>query len=249
MTRHCIIGNSHVAPIKAAWERVRTNHPAISITFLAAGGSNLDSLAHVAGRLQPTSEAVADIIRLTSDGLDSVTLSEYDTIWCVGRHLAISSVSAMYQSVRSETSGNISPKHIVVSEQCYVDVARSALRQTPTVLTARSIAEAGHDVHLLPAPMPASSLSEKELHWRQLFDQSASTELALIFNHALEGAAAGTDISTHQQPSTTLETATLTKGPFARNSVQFGRHHDPALIDHMHMNEQYGKIVLDEYFL
>jgi hypothetical protein len=78
MHKICILGNSHVGSLKAAWEKMRSNWPDIDVAFFAqAGVRGLDSVILDGGRLGSDSEHVRTHF-VATHGKEWLEIGEYD---------------------------------------------------------------------------------------------------------------------------------------------------------------------------
>ena len=84
MTRVCVIGNSHAACFKLAWDTLRIRYPNVALTFFAARGSRIAALKPRDGILIPTSERLRGVIAHTSGGRAAIDLRDYDAVLLVG---------------------------------------------------------------------------------------------------------------------------------------------------------------------
>jgi hypothetical protein len=82
----CVIGNSHAACIKRAWDEflVPKFKDSFELTFFAARGQKLKDLALKNGELVPLTDRLRKSIEFTSDGFSSIRLKEYDVFLLVG---------------------------------------------------------------------------------------------------------------------------------------------------------------------
>lgn len=74
----CLIGNSHIACIKKAWESVHTKYNSHSITFF---GSTADTLLNTRAhqyKLIPTTQQVQNSFHITSNGQEEIDFSLFD---------------------------------------------------------------------------------------------------------------------------------------------------------------------------
>lgn len=78
----CVIGNSHVACVKAVEVE---NHPKTEFTFFASPGRGIINLQVAGNRLDAAGESSLEkSIRMTSGGASSIDPSGFDIFWVVG---------------------------------------------------------------------------------------------------------------------------------------------------------------------
>jgi hypothetical protein len=84
MKKICIIGNSHVASLKSAWDRIYGDYHDVSITFYAQRSVGLKDLIVDNGRLMPGTDALRDALRFTSDGHEYIDVKQFDHVLLYG---------------------------------------------------------------------------------------------------------------------------------------------------------------------
>jgi hypothetical protein len=80
----CIIGNSHVAALKKAWDVIRAEYPSIKVTFFARRGNELNNLVVTNGKLQSPNEAGAKELEFVSGGRRRIDPDKYDVFLVYG---------------------------------------------------------------------------------------------------------------------------------------------------------------------
>lgn len=76
--RICVIGNSHVAAIKSAWDEISRDYSSHELNFFAAPGSHLRHLELVGHSLVPKTEGLAKNLAYTSGGETEIDLNIFD---------------------------------------------------------------------------------------------------------------------------------------------------------------------------
>ena len=84
MKNICLIGNSHVASFKLAWDKVQRKYPDVKITFFAERRDGLTELEVKDGMLMPSTDRLREILEHTSGGLSIIDPRAYDAILLVG---------------------------------------------------------------------------------------------------------------------------------------------------------------------
>jgi len=81
----CVIGNSHSACIKLAWNDLKSKFPTIDLTFFAARATGIRSLQPTKdGVLVPISKRLSEALIHTSGGQSIIDLNRYDLVLLVG---------------------------------------------------------------------------------------------------------------------------------------------------------------------
>lgn len=90
MIRVCVIGNSHVAALKLAWDNIAAEFADFSFTFFASHGASTTGLIAKDGQLVPKSLALSRQLELTSGGLSAINPDDYDVFLSYGGLLVAS---------------------------------------------------------------------------------------------------------------------------------------------------------------
>jgi hypothetical protein len=84
MIRLCVVGNSHVASLKKAWNELSRQHPEVQITFFACRGRHLFRLVARDGCLSCDVAALRQILSFTSGGASEIRVADYDQFLIYG---------------------------------------------------------------------------------------------------------------------------------------------------------------------
>ena len=77
-SRICILGNSHVASLKLAWDQLAKDHPDRELVFFAARGLDLRYLRVSGKALVTNKRRVAESISFTSGGTAKIEVDRFD---------------------------------------------------------------------------------------------------------------------------------------------------------------------------
>jgi len=88
----CVLGNSHTASLKSAWDEIKFLFPKIELIFFAAIGGELKHLKLENGIFIPRTTSVLRSIRVTSHGIDSVDINAYDIFLLYGLNFFVPSL-------------------------------------------------------------------------------------------------------------------------------------------------------------
>jgi len=81
----CIIGNSHIATLKRAWDdELAERYPNFRLTFFGAVQIKLLGLQIENGVLTPNNQSLADNLKFTSGGQSTINPADFDEILIVG---------------------------------------------------------------------------------------------------------------------------------------------------------------------
>lgn len=84
MTRLCVIGNSHAACFKLAWNTLSSRYSTTSLTFFAQRGAGMTQLVPSGDFLVPETERLAQAMAYTSGGLRVIDPTAYDAVLLIG---------------------------------------------------------------------------------------------------------------------------------------------------------------------
>lgn len=87
--RICVLGNSHAASLKEAWDQLAVQSAAFDLTFFAAYRDQLSGLNRADNLLIPANEKLAAHLTYTSGGRPHVDLDAYDGFLLYGLGLSI----------------------------------------------------------------------------------------------------------------------------------------------------------------
>lgn len=227
MRRVFVLGNSHVAALKLAWDDLASEYPETSVTFFAARADATRDVTVDNGRLMAGNTTLREQFALTSGGPSHIDPNDFDAVVCYGGL----SVSLRRAEVDSFSSG--------FARKSLLDRTYSSLMFTH-VGRLREITEKPVFAAFAPLRAPSSGFVRTAL-------MSMREACDLVQNEALNALKA----TVLCQPQCTLLDAYTTKPEFSVGSVQLteiqkstGAHSDGEL---SHMNKSYGEIWLREY--
>lgn len=218
----CILGNSHVGGIKRGWDSISHEYSDYSLTFFASTGDSLRKLRLAQGKLIPRSERLARHLSLTSGGLDSITLSEYDAFLIYGLGLYIPILDTRLSAS--------------VIDQVFIDVWFSSLTfKLIKLIRSASFAPiyVGHTP--LPSGEPGVFISNNTMTYPKAFSLTADS-VGVV------------DCFLVEQPAISFADPWVTKTEFSMGSMRLLNEELHLDKDTKHMNQEFGKIWLLNYF-
>lgn len=214
----CIIGNSHVGSLKNAWNALKAKPESISVEFFAAPGDSLAALELKDGVIGATDEEVAERLRFTSGGNDQLRPADYDAFLLVGLGVRVPPIVHGISSA--------------VVAQCCADVVSSsvALRLGLMIKSETDAAIYVSHVPLLAAekPLPA---------------YRPYAELYPLMKSHLDGH----DMHLLRQPAETVLLPCNTHMRYSVEAESAASSTPPGKIN-VHMNAEYGRIYLRDFF-
>lgn len=157
MKRICVIGNSHIAAIKQAWDELAPDHPGLKMSFFASGGMRLKDLKADDGKLAPSTQYLTE--RFYSDtGEKAIDPSQYDVFILVALGYGLTHIIFTALDYRADSMNTgLSPYKHLVSDACFKEAATDKLdgmAVTSVLRELRSLTD--KPVILLAQPLPSA---------------------------------------------------------------------------------------------
>ncbi|PCI59176.1 MAG: hypothetical protein COB37_12010 [Kordiimonadales bacterium] len=254
--RYCLVGNSHLAAPKLAWEGVRAEYPAVRAQFYGATRKQLGELEVKNGafgaHLRPTSKKVSRAVKRVSGGSDKLKPGSFDAVILFSLGFNFHQAEAIYRTHRTlDFNGSATAEHLV-SADCFRAALRSLLEDSLAVKLVRQIRQIS-DVTIMLSLQPYPSEAILKDGWKGWTTLKAEGDVGLLQETYISAAA---DIAEAErfdviyQPVDTLNSEGFTKQDFCENA----RRLDLAAGDvhpvknYTHMNADYGERVLQQLF-
>lgn len=90
--RICLVGNSHLACIKKAWDTRASDFPGVDVRFFASSANSIVDTTVSGSSIIPRTDQVKNSFVLTSGGLDVIVPSDYDAMVLYGFSLNLRQV-------------------------------------------------------------------------------------------------------------------------------------------------------------
>ncbi len=222
----CIIGNSQVACLKAAWDATRGDTPGVEMTFFATFGESHKHLEIEGRRLVPRSAVVRDQILYTA-GRDEIVASDYDVFLVCGCGTDLLPVDARVSS----------------------NVLRTTVRDILTTSLAYRLAAMLRSISDAPIYIIASPLKDERTAPSAPAEYVPYTAVFPLLTEALD--IAGTRLLA--QPEQTITGGHFTKFEYSKDAVHLATREglEGKLYrddETGHMNTAYGIIRLRDFF-
>ncbi len=248
-----LLGDSHLAAIKLAYEATREKYPGISASFLGLRGQHINAMTLHHGKLwiknplarrQIFSNRKAPVMPLDLAGFDQIAL--------FGMGLNIFRLLQIYSRYRSDAHGFRDEKAFLVSNECFNAASDGYLRMSKAVKLGEALAsQLQKPVYLSVQPMPSKSITQypdyaslaKGVEFGD--DNSLAGNLEnFVKSYSFKG------ITILPQPPDTLESPMFTRHDYCRGSVRLTNRLDEPHPDDdfSHMNTDYGIRILEDFF-
>lgn len=227
----CVIGNSHTACVKAAWDEAGRRFPKLEPTFFAAPGQGIRGLAFRNGCLQPQSPELRKDLAFTSGGLEEIVLADYEAFWLVGMANATAPLdSRLSAAVREAT-------------------LRDRMERTQVMTFVKMIRRASQ------APIVASCMPfVTERHLDDAFPELPSSLRPAVIASELTRLLGISGFTLMEQPETTLVPSRFLSLPeylegsprLAHTAHKVGATFDGIATNKNHMNSKYGELLIQQ---
>lgn len=241
----CVIGNSHVAALKLAFSnRPLKLQKGATLTFFSAQNRIMTHIEREGTNLVAGSDELAEKLRYTSGGKDTIALKTYDAFVLVGSGFGID-VLRLGQDCGTITPGE--GEH-VLSRACLSASVEAYMEKTMALRLAAMIREVTDvPIVLVGAPFVSARLLLDEPYCNQPWLKSTHflEPFVAICRAAGERVAKRTGCEIVWQPQETFTLPGFTDESFNRNPVRFQMHSTAAPdFDAKHGNEDYGALIL-----
>jgi hypothetical protein len=234
----CLIGDSHLAALKHAWNAIGAEFPGRTLVFFAGAGKSMNGLSVSDGALAPHNQWLTDALERTSGG-ESRIAGDYDRYVIHGMGLSVYLAIEVARKFRAEHHADDGRKPI--SDDRYAELVCRTARDTiagRTLAKLREITAAP----ILVSPMPWAGAKNRRIRGT-LMKAGESGDVARLFNEGCARLARASGAAFLPQPGETLEEDGIgTRAMFSAGPARF--YAERANDDNSHMNAAYGEAVL-----
>lgn len=162
MTRICVIGDSHIGPLKYALSQ-GTLQQGDHATFFACHVRLLPDLVGVNHSLVAVTQELQERFRQFSGGLDRIDVDQYDRFILIGHGLWLGATLYFYSNFVSDSMpGPIGQKYLL-SDHCYVEISEEVTSKCESLRVAKLIrAMCDKPITVIASPNPGFGLAEEE---------------------------------------------------------------------------------------
>ncbi len=234
MRRVCVIGNSHTACLKLAWDELRPRLANIDLTFFAARKAGMKDLHSTPdGVMVPMSKRLSRALMHTSGGQSVIDLRRYDSVMLVG-------LTAGY------------PKYGYFTHAVACQAMLDHIPTTPAYEMVRKIRDVS-DIPIFLAHQPLHKEAEAGDEDDKLPMRSMESDGLLPYRKVVEaindGLFRGLRAKLLGQPAQTITKCFYTKSEYGIGSVRLdlGDGGEESEDDRAHMNTRFGDIYLSTH--
>ncbi len=255
MTRFslCCWGNSHLAALKIAWDKHRSEYPGITLGFFGAPGKQLREIEIKNGKATPQNPQLARALRLVSGGAESVDLEAHDAFALVGLELGFRVfLTTLRGHLATPEFKTARKQQDLISDTCLRHCLKDLLTHSVSVKLLKKLKrDTPKPVYIITEPhLSEAALNQKATdHLPRLKRTGALPRMHGLYSEFLERIVLEAGGILVPQPSDTLTDDGFTRKKFSRGSSRLlaaDEQHDGD--DARHMNEAYGNRVLKDLF-
>ena len=263
MCKILIVGNSHVAAVRSAWQKLQPEFRGIDISFFAAPLNIFSSFTLSENRqfgvldVSGCPSRTVNIIKLNSGGYLSRNFNDFDHVVIVGGRWGMPEILKIYSAYLGENGYEPHTNRQSRIETVFLELCRDLVQR---YFPQTALFECGHpNMHIIPAPRRSERLLPTESNIEQFGQQRyASGKYLNLCNHNglkelinLQSAlfvqsVEALGMSCHPQLPETIGEFGLTKARFsdAPERLQTNLRVE---IDNIHMNSEYGALFLRDF--
>ena len=241
----CVIGNSHLASFKLGWDVIASQFPSVSPSFFGSPAGGLSRLKLKGATLVPRGEKLKRDLEFTSGGLSSIDISAYDAFVIVGAQAGLLRMLQFNQRHRTANWLGVSKYESLLSEVCFQEAARGALRGRRAISIIRMLRSVtDRPVLLSVEPFFSLTVKPKSQFWRE-DAVSALHRVRPIYEAEMDALRSELGFTLIDQPAETVVEECFTAPEFGSGSIKLLEGLATAHSDgeHRHMNSKYGALV------
>lgn len=250
MTKLCLIGNSHLAAIKLAWDDVaqQPHYRHMEMDFFSSPQNSIGELAYSDNRLMPTTPAMKKMLMLTSGGKESIDLAGYDCFLLYGLTLNAKNLYMLLQK-HMPFSFNIANGAQCISRHLFSEVVFYRMQSFLAITMARRLTGyTSRPIYSCLAPHPAEKIRHTDTPvWSQIEGEDNFRMMADTLDQGI-ARTNGHGFTLFRQPDHTVVDSIFTANEFSTDAprglyknFENGYSED----DTLHMNKNYGRALLD----
>lgn len=243
--RICIIGNSHLAALKLAWQQLSPEHQAMEVVFFGARAAAMAHLAIQNNCLVPTNPETEHDMRFTSGGQHTIDLSGFDAVWLYGLacdvNLFIPTLTTHQIGRFTDTDRNF------LSRACFTQLCGDRLQRGLLYKLTRLVRQISDlPLYVSPSPFPSQDcVHEPSGKWNALSTNDGSVIQSGYYD-GIRTALHDYNTVFIPQPNDSIVNFLFTDAKYTKDSVRLteGLSTKHAHDDYAHMNQAYGVLFL-----
>jgi hypothetical protein len=251
--RGCIIGDSHVAALKQAWDQLSTRYEGVDLDIFGSIRQTLNLLELDGSHLVSRDKEVKSFL-LKTGGSEYIDLDKYDFIFTAG--LVVSTFQAVHLAGEHPTFSmkRASGMLTILSEAAFIETVKDRIKAALgyKIYEMCKIASNAR-VGMIVTPAPCEDMfklptGQESVHksYRAIVEARDEKVVKTLFDQAVaELSSDGVTIIT--QPQETFSSEITTKRKYMSNSSPLGNLEN-FRNDNVHANSDYGSLILTNLF-
>lgn len=238
--RLCVIGNSHVIPLRASWSDV-AELDYVDPTFFCASGRKLEALKIEGSAIVPGNRALAEALKQTARATERIVPAEYDAVLVVGLQTGIRPLWELYATHRLPEHAR--PRHVVISPACLDAAIDGLFARSVAVKVFTLLRELGMEsIFLVPDP---NTPEQYAVNRPMLADPAVNAFVAAAFDRGLARLAAHHGVTViHQRPETISDGFTLARYSMSTDDEAEGR--ETSRVRMLHASKAFGMLAAQD---
>ncbi|QNE32579.1 hypothetical protein F1C10_11910 [Sphingomonas sp. NBWT7] len=238
--RLCVIGNSHVLPLRANWSSV-AELEGVATTFFCASGRKLDGLKVEGSAIVPDNPALAEALKQTARVTDRIVPADYDAALVVGLQTGIRPLWDLYATHR--LAEHARPRHVVISPACLEMAIEGMFARSVAVRIFALLRELGMNrIYLVPDP---NTPEQYAVNRPTLADAAVNAFVSAAFDRGLAQLSARHGVTViHQRPETKRDGFTLAHYSMSTDDEEEGRR--TSRVRMLHASKAFGLLVAQD---
>ena len=246
----CIMGNSHLAALKLAWQQLSAEYSSIELVFFGARASAMAHLDVQNNCLVSTHPETEHDMQFTSGGQNAIDLSSFDAVWLYGLACDVNLFIPTLTTHQLESLTDINRKFL--SRACFTQLCRDRLQHGILYKLTRLVRQISDlPVYVSPSPFPSRTcVDDPSEKWNALSANDGSVIQSSYYDGIIT---ALNDYNTVfiPQPNDSIVDFLFTAPQYAKDSIRLteGLSTKHAHDDYVHMNQAYGVLFLQQAIL
>ncbi|WP_198007895.1 glycosyltransferase family 32 protein [Methylovulum miyakonense] len=236
----CVMGNSHLAALKLAWDELVVDNNRNELVFFGARANAMVHMEIRNGCLFPTDELTKQDIIFTSGGLESIDFNGFDAVLLYGLACDVRIFSLALATHKLENIED--PSRQVMTQACFTRVCQDVVSHNLLYKLAamvRSVVDL--PIFISPSPFPSRECVNDPSKWDFLAGNYCQS-IQKGYYDGIKNAFQALQGIMIFQPEDTITDFLFTKPHFSSGSIRLTEGLSTAhpADDYVHMNKSYG---------
>lgn len=244
--RIAMVGNSHLAAYKLAWENIRAAHPGLDITFFGSPTTSMRALAVENGALVPRTEILRENLAWTSEGSASIA-GDFDAYVMIGMGFSFVHLMAILRTHRPASIFRATDAQQLISEDALSSFMTATLGNCTGLSVVDKLRQITHaPIVYAPNPFPATGVLRDPDYEYYSYPETRSAIFAFYRQSRSELVRRGCFV--FNQPDETVKDEMFTRDKFTQGAIKLKRGMKSVQKenDYFHMNAEFGRVSMEK---